>query len=162
MKRLLVPLSGFVALFGLVACSKESSDFQSNAEDLIEDDDDAVANETGYTFEDAECEEPENTDEGTTYTCTAVDNEGDTWDFTMEITGDRAYSALAYHAKYLTEKILLPNLQSIGTVDEACVDAQVATLSEENIKSMIDDALDADEGATTQAIFDGIATACVS
>jgi hypothetical protein len=162
MKRLLVPLIGFVALFGLAACSTESSDFQSDAEDLIEDDDDTVATETGYTFDDADCEKPENTDEGTTYACTAVDNEGDTWEFTMEITGDRAYSALAYHAKYLTEKILLPNLHSIGTVDEACVDAEVSTLSDDQVRAMIDDAVNPDGGAASQATFDRIAAACLS
>lgn len=74
------------SLVVLAACSASTTDFKQEGEKFLESDE--VADNVGYTFTDASCEEPPNTDQGTTYTCTAVDNEGDTWEFTIEITGD--------------------------------------------------------------------------
>jgi hypothetical protein len=74
------------AVIVLAACSASTTDFKKEGEKFLESDE--VAENVGYSFTDADCEEPANTDEGTTYRCTAVDNEGDTWEFTVEITGD--------------------------------------------------------------------------
>ena len=35
------------------------------------------------------CDEPGSDTEGTQFTCRAVDNDGDAWEFVVEITGDR-------------------------------------------------------------------------
>lgn len=80
----LLPASA--ALVGLAACSASTTDFKQEGEKFLQSDE--VADNVGFSFTDADCEEPANTDKGTTYTCTAVDNEGDTWEFTIEITGD--------------------------------------------------------------------------
>ena len=39
----------------------------------------------------AECEEPENRDTGTTFTCTAVDDNGGVWEFEAEIGDGDSY-----------------------------------------------------------------------
>lgn len=161
MKRLLVPAIGAIALFGLAACSPDSKDFKSEGEDFIEDDDEALATNYGYTFDDAECEQPENTDEGTTYTCTAVDNEGDTWDFSVEITGERELTATGYHVKRLVPAVLA-DLQTAGTVDEACVDTELATLTADDVRTLTDDYVSGEVSPASEAIFNRIATACVS
>jgi len=163
MKRLLVPVIGAAALFGFAACSPDSTDFKSEGEKFLEDDKEAVATQTGFTFDDADCEKPDNTDTGTTYDCTAVDNEGDTWDFTIEITGKRELTVQGvYQAKFLKQQ-LLPALQAGGTVDEACVDSELAALSTEDFKALTDDVLvNATVSDASQAIFDSMATNCVA
>lgn len=163
MNRLLLPVIGAAALFGFAACSPDSKDFKSEGEDFIEDDDGALATNLGYTFDDANCEKPANTDEGTTYACTAVDNEGEAWDFSVEITGDRELTAQAYSTKML-RPVLLEQLQSLGTVDEACLDTELTALEGDQVRGIVDD-LSSEETTVSdasQAIFDGLATACVS
>ena len=58
-----------VLALALVACS-QTANFQSQTEDFLESDD--VESEVGGEVTDATCEEPENTDVGTTYSCTAT------------------------------------------------------------------------------------------
>lgn len=169
MNRLLVPVIGAVALFGFAACSPDSTDFKSEGEKFIEDDDKDVAENTGYTFDDADCEKPGNTDTGTTYDCTAVDNEGDTWDFTIEITGKRELTVNGvYHAK-LVRNFVVEGLESAGagTVDEACVDEVLAGYSEDDLKDAVTDySMNAAPSAESEALFNEIgeaaATNCAS
>lgn len=58
-----------VLALAVAACS-QTANFQSQTEDFIESDE--VETEVGGEVTDASCEEPENTDVGTTYTCTAT------------------------------------------------------------------------------------------
>lgn len=58
-----------VLALAVVACS-QTANFQSQTEDFIESD--KVETEVGAEVTDAVCEEPESTDVGTTYTCTAT------------------------------------------------------------------------------------------
>lgn len=163
MKKLLAPAIGVLALFGVAACSPDSKDFQSEGEDFIEDDDGQLARSVGYTFEDADCDKPRNTEVGTTYSCTAVDNEGDDWDFLVEITGKRELTAQAYHAKLL-QPVLVDQLGTLGSVDEACVDEQLAALSGADVRAIIDD-LSSDSPTVndeSQAVFDNLALNCVN
>lgn len=94
-------VTAVVALAGLAACSRDTGDFQSEAEDFIESNNDdflRAINQTlqegddppeeDISFEDAACEEPESTDVGTQYMCTATDNQDTIWDFDVEITAD--------------------------------------------------------------------------
>jgi hypothetical protein len=167
MKRLLVPAIGAIALFGFAACSPDSTDFKSEGEDFIEDDDGDVATNTGFTFDEADCEKPENTDEGTTYTCTAVDNEADTWDFTVEITGERELTVSGvYHAK-LVRSFVVEALASSGTVDEACVDGVIAESPEDELKAAVADySMNATPSPESEAVLTTLVTdagnACVS
>ena len=76
MRRIMIPAIAGLALFGVTACSPDEGDFSGEAEDFIEDEDDDVAAQLQTTFSDAECEEPADTEVGSTFTCTAVDAEG--------------------------------------------------------------------------------------
>ncbi len=58
-----------VLALAVVACS-QTANFKSQTEDFIESDE--VEAEVGGAVSDASCEEPENTDVGTTYSCTAA------------------------------------------------------------------------------------------
>ena len=72
----------------VVGCSTTTGDFKSEGEKFLESPD--LATEAGYTFSDALCQEPPSVAPGTRYSCTAVDNDGDQWEFVVEITGERA------------------------------------------------------------------------
>jgi hypothetical protein len=91
MRRYAIPIAAGLAVFGVAACSPDEGDFASDAEGFIEEEDGPVAEQTGLTFTDAECEEPESTDVGSTFTCTAVGSDETTYNFTVEITGDNSY-----------------------------------------------------------------------
>ena len=73
----------------LVACSADAQDFKTQGEDFLEGDE--VSERFGMVrMSDAECEEPANTDEATVYNCTAVGSDGNTWAFTIEISGSES------------------------------------------------------------------------
>lgn len=77
-----------VLALAVVACS-QTANFQSQTEDFIESDD--VEAEVGGEVSDATCEEPETTDVGTTYTCTAeVEGIGE-MTFISTITAEDAF-----------------------------------------------------------------------
>lgn len=75
-------------LAALVGCSTTTKDFKSEGENFLESPD--LAAEAGYTFSNAVCQEPSSVSPGTQYSCTAIDNDGDQWQFVVEITGERA------------------------------------------------------------------------
>ncbi len=66
-------------------------DFRSDAEDFLESDGGAVESQLGVGLDRASCEEPVSTDVGTTFACTAVVDDGVTYEFSVEITGDDSY-----------------------------------------------------------------------
>ncbi len=86
--------SGLAAATVLTGCFTSSADFVDDAEEYI------VENETlraalfpddDTTFTRATCASPGSSDVGTTFTCTATDSTGDTWEFAIEITGRSDY-----------------------------------------------------------------------
>ena len=165
MKRMLVPVVGAVALFGFAACSPDSTDFKSEGEKFIEDDGEDVATNTGYTFDEADCEKPGNTDTGTTYNCTAVDNEGDTWDFTIEITGKRELTVNGVYQLKLVRNVVVETLQGAGatSVDEACVDELLASYSEDDLKAAVTDySMNSAPSAESEALFNEIGQAAAN
>ena len=85
MKRRLFVIVGGVML--MVACSASPADYRKESEKYLESD--SLAEEAGYRFSDAVCEQPSSEKEGTQFSCSAVDNDGDEWEFIVEITGDR-------------------------------------------------------------------------
>jgi len=85
-RRIIAPLALGASLV-VSACSASEADFRREAEKYLESE--ALAEEAGYRFIGASCDEPNSTTEGTEFACTAVDNEGDSWEFVVEITGDR-------------------------------------------------------------------------
>jgi hypothetical protein len=84
-----MPLLGF----SLAACSASSGDYRREAEKYLESDD--LAKEAGYRFDSAVCEEPSTDDVGVQFACTATDNDGDDWEFIVEITGSRAITVIS-------------------------------------------------------------------
>jgi hypothetical protein len=91
MRRYVIPALAGLALVGVAACSPDAGDFQDDAEGFIEDDDGQVESQLGVALADASCEDPSSSDVGTTFACTAVGEDGTTYDFTVEITGDNSY-----------------------------------------------------------------------
>lgn len=86
-RRLLATLCGAGLGMAAVGCSASEDDFRREAEKYLESE--SLAEEAGYRFSGATCDEPNSTNEGAEFACTAVDNEGDSWEFVVRITGDR-------------------------------------------------------------------------
>lgn len=76
-----------VLVTALAACSADPADYRKETEKYLESD--SLAKEAGYQFSEAVCEVPSSERKGTQFSCSAVDNEGDKWEFIVEITGDR-------------------------------------------------------------------------
>lgn len=85
MKRELFAIAGGVML--IAACSASPADYRKESEKYLESD--SLADEAGYRFSEAVCEQPSSEKTGTQFSCSAVDNDGDEWEFIVEITGDR-------------------------------------------------------------------------
>ena len=96
MRRILTPIWAGLALIAVAACSPDESDFANEAEDFIGDEDGQVATQTGMTFSDVDCQDPENTDSGTSFTCTATGSDGQTYLFTNQITGEREFQVVGF------------------------------------------------------------------
>ena len=79
------------SLFVLAGCFTTTADFKNDAEDFILENDELVDG-LGTTFASATCQEPDNQDTGTTFPCSAIDVEGRTWEFEIEITGSNEYA----------------------------------------------------------------------
>lgn len=85
MSRLSRLVSG-APLVLLAACSADGEDFRQSAEDYIEGD--AIAEQSGTSFESADCGEPASTEPGTTFGCTALAADGTEWRFVVTIVDD--------------------------------------------------------------------------
>jgi hypothetical protein len=92
-RRRLAPFALTVAIATLTACSVSSDDYRRESESYLESD--ALAEEAGYRFSNAVCEEPSSQNEGTQFTCRATDNDGDEWLFVVEITGTREITVIS-------------------------------------------------------------------
>jgi hypothetical protein len=68
-----------------------NGDYRTDAEDFLEEDGGAVESQIGVGLDQASCEEPVSTDVGTKFSCTAIGDDGVTYEFTVEITGDDSY-----------------------------------------------------------------------
>ena len=82
-----------LASVALAACSVSSADYRRESESYLESD--ALAEEAGYQFFDAVCEDPSSQTTGTQFTCRATDNDGDEWLFVVEITGNREITVVS-------------------------------------------------------------------
>lgn len=81
------------ASLSTVGCSTSSGDFKSEGEKFLQSPE--LAQEAGYKFSNAECEDPSSTTVGTQFSCTATDNDGDDWEFVVEITGERELTVIS-------------------------------------------------------------------
>ena len=73
----------------LAACSHDAQDFKDSAEGFIESG--KVETPLATTFTNAICNEPAKVEAGATFTCTAVDATGVTWDFAVVIESENSY-----------------------------------------------------------------------
>jgi hypothetical protein len=71
-------------------CFTTTADFRDDAEEFIRTNEE-LRTKAGTTFDRATCEEPPDRAVGTTFPCRAVDAEGRTWTFEIEILGDSEY-----------------------------------------------------------------------
>jgi hypothetical protein len=93
--RRLIPLAvGGAAVLTLAACSADTKDFREQGEQFIEDDE--VRERFGMVrMSEAQCEEPADTNKDTLYTCTATGSDGNTYQFTIEITGSKSLRVIS-------------------------------------------------------------------
>jgi hypothetical protein len=70
-----------------------ASAIQAEAQDYIESFE--LASEAGYFFTAAACVKPTSVKIGTQFECTAVDDEGDGWTFTVEVSGHKEITIVA-------------------------------------------------------------------
>lgn len=75
------------------SCSTTPADYKSEGEKFLQSPE--LAKEAGYKFSRAKCAEPTSTSVGTQFTCTATDNDGDDWEFVVEVTGDRELTVVS-------------------------------------------------------------------
>ena len=88
MKKLLIAAAS-TGVFLLAACSNNGKDFKENAEAFIQSTE--VETKAGTTFTTASCTEPSKIEAGETFTCTAVDADGKTWDFNLTVKSENSY-----------------------------------------------------------------------
>ena len=88
MKKVIIAAAS-TGFFLLAACSNDSKDFKENAEAFIQSTE--VETQAATTFTDASCTEPAKVEAGETFTCTAVDADGTTWDFNLEVKSENSY-----------------------------------------------------------------------
>ncbi|MGI9644486.1 MAG: hypothetical protein ACR2O6_04170 [Ilumatobacteraceae bacterium] len=86
-----LPLVAACSALLLAGCFTTTADFKNDAENFILETEELVDG-LGTTFASATCQEPDNQDVGTTFPCTAIDDEGRSWEFEIEITGSNEYA----------------------------------------------------------------------
>jgi hypothetical protein len=86
--RKILLLFGALSVVALtVACSTTPKNYKSEGEKFLESDD--LAKSAGYHYKYALCDQPQSIQVGTQYACIATDNDDNSWEFIIEITGDR-------------------------------------------------------------------------
>lgn len=87
-----VLISSIVLAGGLVlsGCFTSTADFQNDAEKFILEDE-GLAEAVETTFSTADCEEPVDQNPDTTFTCIAIDGEGEEWEFEIVILDSDEY-----------------------------------------------------------------------
>ncbi len=78
------PALATIAVLAMSGCFTSTSDYREKAEAFIVEDA-GVADGLGVALVSATCAEPVDQEVGTTFTCTAIDENGDTWGFEVEI-----------------------------------------------------------------------------
>jgi hypothetical protein len=90
---------GLVALgiiVGASACSATETTFKEKAADFIQSD--TVTDGVGQAFTEAECDEPADTEVGTTFQCTATGADELDYTFVVEITAENEFTLTAVNA----------------------------------------------------------------
>ena len=86
--RTILLLCSALSLVALTAaCSTTPKNYKSEGEKFLESED--LAKSAGYRYKYALCDQPQSIQVGTQYACIATDNDDNSWEFIIEITGDR-------------------------------------------------------------------------
>jgi hypothetical protein len=86
--RKILLLCGALSVVALTAaCSTTPKNYKSEGEKFLESED--LAKSAGYRYKYALCDQPQSIQVGTQYACIATDNDDNSWEFIIEITGDR-------------------------------------------------------------------------
>jgi hypothetical protein len=78
------PALATLAALAMSGCFSSTADYREKAEEFIVENA-GVADGLGVAVVSATCDEPVDQEVGTTFACTAVDENGDTWGFEVEI-----------------------------------------------------------------------------
>jgi len=88
--RIVIAVAGTSIALG--GCFTTSTDYQNHAEEFILTDEDLAAGlgtaDDPLVFDSATCEKPADQKAGTTFPCTAIDENGAVWEFSVEIGRD--------------------------------------------------------------------------
>ena len=75
----------------MAACSTSPKNYKTEGEKFLESKD--LAKSAGYRYKYALCDQPQTIQVGTQYACIATDNDDNSWEFIIEITGDSSKCA---------------------------------------------------------------------
>ncbi len=78
-----------LSTLGLVACGADEEDFQKQAASFLKSS--SVSDKLGFKIKDSSCEKPAKVEKGQTFSCTGTAEDGSTYTFTVEITGDKSF-----------------------------------------------------------------------
>lgn len=86
-------LLGAACAVALIGCSTSPKNYKLEGEKFLESDD--LAESAGYKYRFALCDQPQTIEVGTQYACSATDNDDNSWEFIIEITGDRELTVVS-------------------------------------------------------------------
>ncbi len=89
--RIAISVLGCISL--MVACSTSPKNYKTEGEKFLESED--LAKSAGYRYKYALCDQPQTIQVGTQYACIATDNDDNSWEFIIEITGDRELTVVS-------------------------------------------------------------------
>ena len=92
-RKLRIAISVLSCMSLTAACSTSPKNYKSEGEKFLESED--LAKSAGYRYKYALCDQPQTIQVGTQYACIATDNQDNSWEFIIEITGDRELTVVS-------------------------------------------------------------------
>lgn len=92
-RKLRIAVSVLSCVLLMTACSTSPKNYKSEGEKFLESED--LAKSAGYRYKYALCDQPQTIQVGTQYACIATDNDDNSWEFIIEITGDRELTVVS-------------------------------------------------------------------
>lgn len=92
-RKICLAFSALSLLTLTAACSTSPQDYKSEGENFLESSD--LAKSAGYRYKYAICDQPRSIQTGTQYACSATDNDDNSWEFIIKITGDREFTVVS-------------------------------------------------------------------
>jgi hypothetical protein len=86
-RKIRIAFTACMSLAMLASCSTSPKNYKTEGEKFLESED--LAKSAGYRYKYALCDQPQSIQVGTQYACIATDNDDNSWEFIIEITGDR-------------------------------------------------------------------------